>query len=136
MSIASLKQTILDLRAIGIRVQIDDFGKGSSSLLYMDTLPVDAVKIDRPFIDKISKDEMSTKVLRTIINLAHELGFNTVAEGIENATQLKCLREMDCKFGQGHLLCSPLEAAKTAELMICEQSSTSRTSPWHEYWQD
>ncbi len=136
MSVDSLKQTILELRSIGIRVQIDDFGKGSSSLLYMDSLPVDAVKIDRPFIDKISTDKMSTKVLNTIVSLAHELGFNTVAEGIENIDQLQCLRDMHCNYGQGHLLSSPLEVKAASELLAAEDATLSDNVPWYVYWQD
>lgn len=135
MSLDALSQTILDLKSIGIRVQIDDFGKGSSSLLFMDRLPVDAVKIDRPFIDKISIDQISTKVLRTIISLAHELGFNTVAEGIEDPIQLRRLREMDCKYGQGHLLCSPLDAPEAEELLYSRRMSGDEKVPWRHYWQ-
>ncbi len=89
-----------DLRQRGVRVFIDDFGTGHSSLAYLTTLPVDRLKIDRSFVAAMN-DPTRLRVVRTIAALAHDLGKSLVAEGVETPEQLDRLRSMGCEYGYG-----------------------------------
>ena len=95
------------LREIGVKLAIDDFGTGYSSLGYLQQFPVDALKIDRSFIQGITGEPEKSAVARTIINLGQALNLQTVAEGIETRAQLAHLRQLDCQFGQGFLFARP-----------------------------
>jgi EAL domain-containing protein (putative c-di-GMP-specific phosphodiesterase class I) len=130
----TLSETILRLKEEGIRLQIDDFGRGSSALLYLIRLPMDALKIERSLIDLISEDERNNEILSSIVSLAHKLGFMTVAEGIENHQQLKRLRELGCDFGQGHLLCNPLDQQGVETILAAFQTGDQNRIPWSKYW--
>ncbi|NOR57666.1 MAG: EAL domain-containing protein [Sulfurimonas sp.] len=91
-----------ELKAIGVSIAIDDFGTGHSSLAYLKKFPVNTLKIDRSFvIDIIDNDEDKT-IVQTIISMAHSLGFNTVAEGVETLEHVKLLQDMDCDQLQGY----------------------------------
>ncbi len=103
------------LRALGIRVHVDDFGTGHSSLDVLHRLPADALKIDRSFLRKLDGD--SAEIVRTIVALAHNLGLDVVAEGLETSGQLEYLRGLGCDFGQGHLFGRPL-APDAAEAIL------------------
>jgi diguanylate cyclase (GGDEF)-like protein/PAS domain S-box-containing protein len=100
------------LREEGILVFIDDFGTGYSSLHYLHKLPLDSLKIDRSFVSRLSDEEIASdrdsEIVRTIILLAHNLGIEVVAEGIETSEQLDYLRLLGCRYGQGYLLDQPL----------------------------
>ena len=89
-------------------MSIDDFGTGYSSLRYLQNFPVDALKIDRSFIDKMAKSNSDTEVVRAIISLAHTFGLDVVAEGIETVEQMGQLKSLGCQFGQGYLFSKPL----------------------------
>jgi diguanylate cyclase (GGDEF)-like protein/PAS domain S-box-containing protein len=110
------------LKSLGIRVAIDDFGKGYSSLSYLHQFPCDVLKIDRSFISRIGVNGENTEIIRTIVALAHGLGLEVVAEGIENEYQLTHLRNVGCHYGQGYLFSRPLSGEVAAELLA---SSTS-----------
>lgn len=102
-------QTILSkVRGLGVRVSIDDFGTGFSSLSYLHRLPVDMLKIDRSFV---SGDEglRNPRVVEAIMALAGSMGLEVTAEGIETAKQREHLQALGCHYGQGHLLCPPLD---------------------------
>ncbi len=92
-----------ELRRMGASVQIDDFGTSYSSLLHLKDLPVNALKIDPAFVERITDNGENTEIPRMIIKLAHELGIEAFAEGIETVAQLSHLREMGCDYGQGFL---------------------------------
>jgi EAL domain-containing protein (putative c-di-GMP-specific phosphodiesterase class I) len=96
------------LRQNGIRIAIDDFGSGYSALSYLRDLSIDEVKLDREFIAPIIGDPRAAAVVRAVINLAHELGLGTVAEGVENAETASRLREYGCDVAQGYYLSPPL----------------------------
>ncbi|MFN8076919.1 MAG: EAL domain-containing protein [Kineosporiaceae bacterium] len=96
---------LADLRALGARISIDDFGTGYSSLAYLRDLPVDVLKIDRSFVNRLPDDESMVAV---IVELAHTLGAITVAEGVETLDQLDVLHRIGCDQVQGYLLSRPL----------------------------
>jgi diguanylate cyclase (GGDEF)-like protein/PAS domain S-box-containing protein len=100
------------LRALGLHVGVDDFGSGYSSLAYLERLPVEALKIDRSFIEGVGARKDSTAIVNAIVSLARALQLTTVAEGIETAQQLQQLRGMGCETGQGYLF----GAAQPAEV--------------------
>ncbi len=99
------------LKALGVGLAIDDFGTGYSSLGNLQQLPIDILKIDRSFVDRISADEEGAVLADAIISLGRSLSLNTVAEGIENAQQAERLRSLGCDFGQGFFFSMPLSAA-------------------------
>jgi diguanylate cyclase (GGDEF)-like protein len=102
--------TVLEgLKIYGIEVHIDDFGTGYSSLSYLHRLPVDALKVDRSFVSRLPGDEDADLLVRTIIDLAHNLRMHVVAEGIETEAQLERLRELGCELGQGFLIARPAD---------------------------
>ena len=106
-----------ELREIGVRVAIDDFGSGYSALSYLHDLPSDDVKLDRRFIAAVTSDKRAATVVRAVIDLAHELGMSVVAEGIEDAATVAWLREHGCDVGQGYHLGLPATAADTARFL-------------------
>ncbi len=100
--------TLKQLKALGIRLAIDDFGTGYSSLSYLHRYPVDTLKIDRSFIDRVDADGEKLELVRSIITLAWNLGMDTVAEGVETNTQLAQLRALQCESVQGYYFSKPL----------------------------
>ena len=99
-----------DLRRLGVTLAIDDFGTGYSSLSHLSTLPIDCLKIDRSFVNRLDQGVNEAAVVRSIVLLGTSLGKVVVAEGIETAAQLELLREMGCGWGQGFLLARPMPA--------------------------
>lgn len=123
MENATTTSQILEaLKDRNIQLCIDDFGKGYSSLSYLHHLPIDILKIDREFINGMVADSKNFDIVRTIINLAHSLGLEVVAEGIETLEQLVLLRELGCECGQGYLFSRPLEAEAVSEFLMQQQS--------------
>ncbi|MDQ1724552.1 MAG: hypothetical protein QOG52_1580, partial [Frankiaceae bacterium] len=103
--------TMHELRSLGIRVAIDDFGTGYSSLAYLRDLPLDAVKMDRSFVERIASSEIDRELVRMIIALAETLGLDTVAEGVEHGYQAEFLESSGCRFMQGYLFSRAIIAA-------------------------
>lgn len=99
-----------ELARRGVSLAIDDFGTGYSSFTYLQTLPVDTVKVDRSFLAVIDAHRRESAILRAIVAMAHSLGLTVVAEGVENEEQLRFLREIGCDRGQGFLLARPVGA--------------------------
>jgi diguanylate cyclase (GGDEF)-like protein/PAS domain S-box-containing protein len=106
------------LREAGIRIAIDDFGTGYSSLAYLTRFPVKALKIDRSFVADVFSDHADAAIVRTIIEMAHQLGFTVVAEGVETDRQAAFLRQFGCEQAQGYLFAKPMPAADVRALMI------------------
>ncbi len=104
------------LRAHGIRVAIDDFGSGYSSLSYLRDLPIDEVKLDRHFVAPVTTDTRAAAVIRAVIDLTHDLGITVVAEGIEDEQTADWLRRHACDIGQGYLFGKPAGAAEIATM--------------------
>jgi len=114
----SAARAILDgLRSLGITISIDDFGTGFSSLSYLDTLPVDVVKIDRSFVRDIGEDQRRLKLLRGIVNLARGLEIGIVIEGVESREQLSLIKKHNCAdLIQGYVFSRPIAAPAVASL--------------------
>lgn len=106
-----------ELKALGVQLAIDDFGTGYSSLRYLQRFPVDILKIDKSFVDRIDHDDHDVALVRTIVTLSDMLDLTTVAEGIERAEQLVRVQRLGCALGQGHYFARPLDAAAVTRLL-------------------
>jgi diguanylate cyclase (GGDEF)-like protein/PAS domain S-box-containing protein len=95
------------LRALGVHLSVDDFGTGYSSMTYLKRFPVEALKVDRSFVDGLGREPEATAICTAVISLAHALGLRAVAEGIETSEQLAELRTLGCELGQGYLFGRP-----------------------------
>ncbi|RBA24681.1 bifunctional diguanylate cyclase/phosphodiesterase [Herminiimonas fonticola] len=100
--------TLYKLSEQGFKLSIDDFGTGFSSLAYLKRLPVNELKIDKSFVMAMDRDESDAKIVRSTIDLAHNLGLSVVAEGVENKALLDKLRELDCDEAQGYFIAKPM----------------------------
>src|SRR5664280_943490 len=117
---------LTELRALGIRIAVDDFGTGFSSLSYLQRFPVDVLKIDKSFVDPLNESEPASSALVTsIIGLAHSLNLEVVAEGIEREDQFERLIELGCDYGQGYLMARPLDREKSEALVESYQGSSA-----------
>jgi EAL domain-containing protein (putative c-di-GMP-specific phosphodiesterase class I) len=96
-----------ELRSLGIRVALDDFGTGYSSLSYLHSLPLDALKIAKPFVDGLTSDGRDASFIGVIVDLARKLDLDVIAEGIETPSQFRALRELGVEYGQGFLIGRP-----------------------------
>jgi predicted signal transduction protein with EAL and GGDEF domain len=105
------------LRNLGVRLHVDDFGTGYSSLSYLHHLPVDTLKIDRSFVSRIGKDEEKGEIVGTIATLAHNLGMEVIAEGVENAVQLSQVKAFRCESAQGFYFAKPMNSEEAGKLI-------------------
>jgi EAL domain-containing protein (putative c-di-GMP-specific phosphodiesterase class I) len=104
--------TLDQLSSMGFKLSIDDFGTGYSSLAYLKRLPVDELKIDRSFVMAMERDLNDAKIVRSTIELAHNLGLTVVAEGVETAKAWKLLAALGCDEGQGYFIGRPMPEAQ------------------------
>jgi diguanylate cyclase (GGDEF)-like protein len=116
-NIESVLQTLSSIRARKIQLSIDDFGTGYSSLSYLPRFPINTLKIDRSFISQMAVDAENLEIVRAICTLAHSIGIDVVAEGIETAQQLEILQTLFCEFGQGYLFSKPLDSHSAAKFI-------------------
>ena len=115
---------LVRLKALGVTLAIDDFGTGYSSLAYLRRFPVDTLKIDRSFVERLGEQTDDAALASTIVQLGHSLGMSTVAEGIEEYGQLAALRDMGCTYAQGYYFSRPVPADEAGRLLL-ESSSTA-----------
>jgi len=113
----SARTTLLQLRALNVKLAIDDFGTGYSSLSYLQRFPVHTLKIDQSFICKLQDAKESLEIVRAIVTLAHNLGLDVIAEGVETADHLAMLQILKCEFGQGYLYSRPVDAECAAAMI-------------------
>ena len=113
----ALRETLLELKALGVRITIDDFGIAASSLRYLRRLPIDALKIDRLFVRDLLTSADETAIARAVIALAHSLQLQVVAEGVETEEQRALLTELGCDLVQGHLLSQPVSAHECTAIL-------------------
>ena len=110
-----------ELRSLGVSISIDDFGTGYSSLAYLRSFPIDTLKIDGSFIQAMVGDPQSAAIVRSVIDLAHNLKLGTVAEGVETEEQAALLRRASCDRIQGFVVSRPLPAAEATRLLRDER---------------
>lgn len=116
-NIDASRETIDMLKAAGARVALDDFGTGFSSLSHVKDLPLDKIKIDRSFVDKVCTDEKIGNIVRSIIQMCEFLDLECVAEGIEHKDHLSFLRDNNCAGGQGYLFSRPIPEERLAGMI-------------------
>ena len=103
------REILRQLKSLGIKISIDDFGTGYSSLAYLNNLPIDELKIDKCFTQKLATNENNQRIVKTILSLANNFGLEVVAEGIEDLETLELLQAYGCQRGQGYFIARPME---------------------------
>jgi len=106
-----------EIKSLNVRISLDDFGTGFSSLSYLRRLPIDTLKIDKSFIDDLTDKDSSIRIVGDIISLGHNLDAHIVAEGIENSTQLDYLKNHNCDCIQGFMFGKPM-SVKDVEALL------------------
>lgn len=118
---------LLELKDLGVQLCIDDFGTGYSSLSYLHRFPIDFLKIDRSFISRLEVGGENSEIVRTIVMLAHSVGVEAIAEGVEKDEQVRHLTAMQCEYAQGYHFAPPLAESEATELLAREVAAL-RTS--------
>jgi diguanylate cyclase (GGDEF)-like protein len=119
-----ITSVLAELHKVGVRLAMDDFGTGHSSLGFLHMVPMDILKIDRSFINRSGDTRQHSAIIQTIVQLAHNLEMEVVAEGIETPNQLVLLQNLDCNFGQGFLFAKPLAADDAEKYIIDDHEFT------------
>jgi diguanylate cyclase (GGDEF)-like protein/PAS domain S-box-containing protein len=112
------------LRTLGVRVAVDDFGTGYSSLSYLSRLPLDVLKIDRSFVERVLTDPQGASVAQAVLDMSNSLGLTTVAEGVEHPDQARWLRDAGCTLGQGYLWARPVPREEMAAVLAAHAGGT------------
>jgi diguanylate cyclase (GGDEF)-like protein/PAS domain S-box-containing protein len=106
------------LQSMGVRLSVDDFGTGYSSLTHLRQLPIDEIKIDKSFVSGMTTNEADAAIVRTVIDLAHNLGKQVCAEGVEDEATWTMLRDLGCDLAQGYWMCRPLSAPELMQWLV------------------
>jgi len=114
----NILQALERLRHIGVKLQIDDFGRGYSSFGYLQRLPVNTLKIDSLFVQKIEINGGNTEIIRSIVGLARSLGLSVIAEGVETVRQFQKLKQLECQFVQGFYISQAVSGQEAGELIL------------------
>jgi diguanylate cyclase (GGDEF)-like protein len=113
------------LKDLGLRLAVDDFGAGYSSLSYLRNFPIDIVKIDKSFVDRITLDPEGAAMVRGVIDLSSALGLTTIAESVENPDQLALLHELGCDSVQGYMFAKPMPSEEFADTFTKQRTEAS-----------
>ena len=116
--VESLMDVFARLRERGIKIGLDNFGTGFSSLRYLQRVPVAALKIDRTFLRAIDRHVGNLAVIESALGIGRALGIDVIAAGVESLEQLAELRRLGVRYAQGYLLCEPLDAESATELVL------------------
>ena len=116
--IRSVVEKMEELRDFGVRISLDDFGTGFSSLSYLKGLPADTLKVDKSFIDSILNDDSTRIITQTVIDMAGKLGYETVAEGVETEEQFELLKSLGCDIIQGYYFSKPVPDTGIEEILL------------------
>ncbi len=116
--IKTVVEKMEELRDFGVKISIDDFGTGFSSLSYLKGLPADTLKVDKSFIDSILNDESTRIITQAVIEMAGKLGYETVAEGVETEEQMELLKSLGCDIIQGYYLSKPVPDTEIEEILL------------------
>ncbi len=122
LNVDSVITRLSNLKKKGIKIALDDFGTGYASLNYLTKFPIDIIKLDKSFINAITKEGVDTLLIKNVLRLAYELKFNVIAEGIETKEQMQYLINYHCDLGQGYLLSKPLSEYKLLRLLENENT--------------
>jgi len=109
---AEINRIIEELQLLGIRISLDDFGTGFSSLSYIQNLPIQELKIDKSFIENIDENEKDFILVKAICDIAHSNNYMIVAEGVETEAQLRLLKQTSCDLIQGYIYSKPSRLAE------------------------
>jgi EAL domain-containing protein (putative c-di-GMP-specific phosphodiesterase class I) len=112
-----MQRQLQELKAIGVELAVDDFGTGYSALSYMQSFPIDVLKVDRSFVSGIDLDPEKAGLVRGIVEMGHSLRLKIVTEGIEEPGEAELLRDLRSDFGQGFLFARPMEAESIEALL-------------------
>lgn len=115
------KEILEAFNMMGITLSIDDFGTGYSSLSYLKQLPVDELKIDKSFVMEMTEDENDAVIVKATIDLAHNLGLKTVAEGVVDQKTWRYLEFLNCDIAQGYFIAKPLFAEDFTHQMLSKE---------------
>jgi diguanylate cyclase (GGDEF)-like protein len=118
----SALSTLTQLKSLGVKIYLDDFGMGYSSLNILHKFPIDNIKLDRLFIARMSEDQKDIEIVRAIVELGIQLDKVVVAEGIESYSQQQLLKELNCKFGQGFYFSEPVKSYKINRMLMSAMS--------------
>ncbi len=110
--------TLRRLKELGVKLCVDDFGTGYSSLSYLQRFPIDTLKVDQSFVSRMAEDSENLEIVRAVIALAHSLGLDVVAEGVELHDQWDLLSDLQCESGQGYLFSRPLNPAQALHVKL------------------
>ena len=116
-NVVSSVERLRELKTLGVQLAIDDFGTGYCNLSYLQRFPVDMLKIDRSFVERLSHASDNAELARTIVRLGQSLQLVTVAEGVEDSAQFLALRRMGCDVGQGFYFGRPMESEEISRLL-------------------
>ena len=116
--IDSVRDKLVLLRDYGIRISLDDFGTGFSSLSYLRDLPIDTLKIDKSFVDNVEEQGAGRVITESIVHMVDNLGYETIAEGVETTKQYEYLKQIGCDIIQGYLLGKPMPEHEIDKLLI------------------
>jgi EAL domain-containing protein (putative c-di-GMP-specific phosphodiesterase class I) len=110
-------QSLHQLKETGAKLAIDDFGTGYSSFSYLHRFPFDTLKIDRVFVSAMSRSEKSNQIVKSLVNLSHDLGMDVVAEGIETEQEAELMRNFKAALGQGFYFSRPVNETEFVKLL-------------------